>query len=155
MLRYLRSPSVKRAKIEKSVDNRTLDERDVSVRGVLEEFTSDYSTGNTSINSQTGLETFIPAPRTDENAISNYEASKAKQNGVLESTDTGQLYRGQYTKGKSSIYIEAFNHAVESVLRDESHLFNDNEMALFHYWRTLSYESQYLYGLWLIANNDH
>ena len=58
-----------------------------------------------------------------------------------------RLRDGAWQKGKSSIYVDAFNLALETVLDEESHLFNEAEMEIFTQWRELSYESQYLYVL--------
>ncbi|CAG8938261.1 unnamed protein product [Penicillium salamii] len=90
-------------------------------------------------NSQTDLETSLPAIKT-EDAIEEYEASK--------DVDTGlhmRLRDGVWQKGKSSIYVDAFNLALETVLVEESHLFSEAELEIFTQWRELSYESQYLY----------
>ena len=43
--------------------------------------------------------------------------------------------------------MDAFNLALETVLEDESHLFNEAELAVFAFWRELSYEAQYLYDM--------
>lgn len=90
-------------------------------------------------NSQTNFETSLPAIKT-EDAIEEYEASK--------DVDTGlhmRLRDGVWQKGKSSIYVDAFNLALETVLVEESHLFSEAELEIFTQWQELSYESQYLY----------
>jgi hypothetical protein len=92
-------------------------------------------------NSQTELETSLPAIKTDEDAIEEYEASKNDAQMGLHV----RLRDGAWQKGKSSIYVDAFNLALETVLDEESHLFNEAEMEIFTQWRELSYESQYLY----------
>jgi Fanconi-associated nuclease 1 len=92
-------------------------------------------------SSQTDLETSLPAIKTDEDAIEEYETSK-------NDTEPGlhvRLRDGVWQKGKSSIYVDAFNLALETVLDEESHLFDETEMEIFRQWRELSYESQYLY----------
>ncbi|KIH89717.1 fanconi-associated nuclease 1 [Sporothrix brasiliensis 5110] len=53
-------------------------------------------------------------------------------------TDGPTLYR-------SSIYVDAFNIALDTVLEQEEHLFNEKEKAVFSAWRSLDYEAQYLY----------
>ncbi|KAL2756801.1 hypothetical protein ACRALDRAFT_1075618 [Sodiomyces alcalophilus JCM 7366] len=50
-----------------------------------------------------------------------------------------------WVRGRSSIYVDAFNHALDTVLEDESHLFDAKEHVVFDQWRQLDYESQYLY----------
>lgn len=92
-------------------------------------------------NSQTELETSLPAIKTDEDAIEEYETLQNDKKIGLHV----RLRDGAWQKGKSSIYVDAFNLALETVLDEESHLFNEAEMEIFTQWRELSYESQYLY----------
>jgi Fanconi-associated nuclease 1 len=93
----------------------------------------------------TDLETALPQVSTDQEAIDEYETSRASL-AVEGGTDaiTGRLDGRKWIKGKSSIYVDAFNLALETVLDEESNLFDDAEKALFEYWRCLSYEAQYL-----------
>jgi Fanconi-associated nuclease 1 len=92
-------------------------------------------------SSQTDLETSLPTIKTDEDAIEEYETSKNDAEPGLHV----RLRDGVWQKGKSSIYVDAFNLALETVLDEESHLFDEAEMEIFRQWRELSYESQYLY----------
>ncbi|KAJ6186243.1 hypothetical protein N7519_007544 [Penicillium mononematosum] len=92
-------------------------------------------------SSQTELETSLPAIKTDEDAIEEYEALQNDTKSGLHV----RLRDGAWQKGKSSIYVDAFNLALETVLGEESHLFNEAEMEIFAQWQGLSYESQYLY----------
>jgi Fanconi-associated nuclease 1 len=94
-------------------------------------------------SSQTELETSLPAIQIDEDAIKAYEASKA-DNDDAEPGLHVRLRDGVWQRGKSSIYVDAFNLALETVLDEESHLFNEAEMEVFNQWRDLCYESQYL-----------
>ena len=55
-----------------------------------------------------------------------------------------RLNQRSWAKGKSSIYVDAFNLALETVLEDEGHLFDEKEMEVFTQWRGLEYEAQYL-----------
>ncbi|KAJ5763099.1 hypothetical protein N7533_001780 [Penicillium manginii] len=98
-------------------------------------------------SSQTELETSLPAIETDEHAIREYEASQS-QTEQGDETEPGlhvRLRDGVWQKGKSSIYVDAFNLALETVLEEESHLFDSAELCIFNEWRGLAYESQYLY----------
>jgi Fanconi-associated nuclease 1 len=90
----------------------------------------------------TDLEIALPQVSTDQEAIAEYEEFRASQNGT-EAIST-RLDGRDWVKGKSSIYVDAFNLALETVLEEESHLFDEAERALFEYWKTLSYEAQYL-----------
>ena len=91
---------------------------------------------------KTDLETALPPVKTDKEAIAEYEATRAAEANDLDLQ--GRLGQRKWIQGKSSIYVDAFNLALETVLEDESHLFDDAEMAVFQQWRDLSYEGQYL-----------
>ncbi|KAF2468288.1 uncharacterized protein BDR25DRAFT_266103 [Lindgomyces ingoldianus] len=93
---------------------------------------------------KTGLESALPPIKTDAEAIEEYEAFKASQNEDTESAE-GRLKDRKWIRGKSSIYVDAFNLALDTVLDEESHLFDEAEMEVFGQWRGLSYEAQYLY----------
>ncbi|OAX81366.1 hypothetical protein ACJ72_04297 [Emergomyces africanus] len=98
-------------------------------------------------STQTDLETSLLPIKTDREAIADYEASKAQE--LTSETGTMKLHHRyeerEWVKGKSSIYVDAFNLALESVLENEAHLFDQKEMEVFNQWRVLCYESQYLY----------
>jgi fanconi-associated nuclease 1 len=87
-------------------------------------------------------ESALPQIKSDEEAIAEYEATRAAESTSLRPQDG--LGRRRWVRGKSSIYVDAFNLALETVLEDEGHLFNEAEMAVFEVWRALSYEAQYL-----------
>ncbi|KAJ9192329.1 hypothetical protein DTO021D3_8798 [Paecilomyces variotii] len=93
-------------------------------------------------SSQTELETSLPEIATDKAAIEKYEASQA-QDGELGLRQ--RFGERKWLKGKSSIYVDAFNLALETVLEEEAHLFDEAEMEVFNQWKELSYEAQYLY----------
>lgn len=100
---------------------------------------ADFSPG---LIRKTDLESALPPVRTDKEAIAEYEATRAAE---VENLDLkGRLGQRKWVAGKSSIYVDAFNLALETVLEDESHLFDEAEMAVFERWRDLSYEGQYL-----------
>lgn len=91
----------------------------------------------------TQLETSLLSVQTDTEAIEAYEAYKASQSEV--SSIQCPLNRHSWSKGRSSIYVDAFNLALDTVLNEEPHLFSEAEKNLFEQWRSLPYESQYLY----------
>lgn len=104
----------------------------------------DEHTPNTS--HKTELESALPPVKTDKEAIAEYEATRAAEApGNLDLHE--RLGQRKWVQGKSSIYVDAFNLALETVLDDESHLFDEAEMAVFEHWRNLSYEGQYLWVL--------
>jgi Fanconi-associated nuclease 1 len=92
----------------------------------------------------TDLESALPPIKTDKEAIAEYEAMRASEKDDKDAL-TDRLKDRAWTKGKSSIYVDAFNLALETVLQDEGHLFDEKEQQVFSDWRGLDYESQYLY----------
>jgi Fanconi-associated nuclease 1 len=90
----------------------------------------------------TELESALPPVKTDKEAIDEYEAMRAAED-VPEDLKS-RLSQRSWTKGKSSIYVDAFNLALETVLEDEGHLFDEKETEVFNQWRELEYEPQYL-----------
>lgn len=101
----------------------------------------------------TAIESALPPVETDERAIEEYEIMRASQ---LSTSDGGSgandpassppdSDRRKWVRGKNSIYIDAFNLALDTVLEDEAHLFDDRERQVFNQWRCLDYEAQYLY----------
>lgn len=91
---------------------------------------------------QTDLESTLPQIKTDKEAIAGYETRRATEEGELDLRE--RLGQRNWIRGKSSIYVDAFNLTLETVLEDESHLFNEVEMAVFSHWNRLGYEAQYL-----------
>ncbi|KAI7225457.1 hypothetical protein KC352_g15825, partial [Hortaea werneckii] len=92
---------------------------------------------------RTDLESALPPIQTDKEAIEAYEATRAAEQAELGLKD--RLDVQKWVRGKSSIYVDAFNLALETVLDQESHLFDEAEHAVFKQWQELSYEAQYLY----------
>ena len=97
-----------------------------------------------SASQPTELENALPPIKTDKQAIAEYEATRAAELDEKGLDLQGRLGQRKWIRGKSSIYVDAFNLALETVLEDESHLFDAAEMAVFENWRMLSYEGQYL-----------
>jgi len=117
--------------------------------GVTEPISPDEAEPDANIpSSQTDLETSLPEIKTEDTAIEEYEALKSEDDENKPKLHV-RLRDGVWRKGKSSIYVDAFNLALETVLEDESHLFHETEMEVFKQWKELSYESQYLYDSYL------
>ncbi|PVH88619.1 hypothetical protein DL98DRAFT_447055 [Cadophora sp. DSE1049] len=91
----------------------------------------------------TELESALPPVKTDKEAIDEYEAMRAAED--VPPDLKSRLIQRTWIKGKSSIYFDAFNLALETVLEDEAHLFDEKELEVFNQWRQLDYEAQYLY----------
>ncbi|KAK4078639.1 uncharacterized protein Triagg1_2970 [Trichoderma aggressivum f. europaeum] len=92
----------------------------------------------------TEFENALPPTETNEEAITEYEALRSSQNNAGEErsdVNTAPLW----IKGRSSIYVDAFNLALDTVLEEESSLFSSKESEIFQQWRSLNYEAQYLY----------
>ncbi|CAD6445823.1 91c0360d-8014-4578-a457-1b6178a6370c [Sclerotinia trifoliorum] len=92
----------------------------------------------------TELESALPPVDIDKNAIAKYEAMRAEVDNLPDDLKS-RLSGRTWERGKSSIYSDAFNLALETVLEDEGHLFDEKEMDVFNQWRDLDYEAQYLY----------
>ncbi|OAL55839.1 hypothetical protein IQ07DRAFT_181466 [Pyrenochaeta sp. DS3sAY3a] len=93
---------------------------------------------------RTDLESALPPVKSGAEAIQEYEAFKASQEENAD--DVGErLEKRAWIRGKSSLYVDAFNLALDTVLEDESHLFDAAEREVFSIWRDLDYEAQYLY----------
>ena len=94
-------------------------------------------------SSQTDLESTLPPVKNDKQAIDDYETTRA-----AELVDASNLHdrigQRKWTRGKSSIYVDAFNLVLDTVLEEESHLFDEAENAVFKHWKALGYEAQYL-----------
>lgn len=89
---------------------------------------------------KTDLETTLP-PTDEKAAIAAYQASAG--DSTYDSSST-RISNRKWIPGRSSIYVDAFNLALDTVLEDESHLFDQAENAVFQDWHDLSYEAQYL-----------
>ncbi|KAJ6446179.1 coiled-coil domain-containing protein MTMR15 [Purpureocillium lavendulum] len=94
----------------------------------------------------TDVENVLPPTETDDTAIEEYELLRSSQMSSGEKPDeTTDKTRPLWIKGRSSIYVDAFNLALETVLEEESQLFDAKELEVFRQWKALGYEAQYLY----------
>lgn len=90
----------------------------------------------------TDVENALPATQSDEAAFEAYEEYKSSQVSVKE--EPSDKIKPLWIKGRSSIYVDAFNLALETVLEDEAKLFDELELSVFDQWKSLDYEAQYL-----------
>lgn len=90
----------------------------------------------------TELESALPPVKIDKEAIKDYEAKRA--GGEVPADLKSRISQREWTRGKSSIYVDAFNLALDTVLEDEGHLFDEKELEVFNQWSDLQYEAQYL-----------
>ncbi|KAK7951550.1 uncharacterized protein PG986_007278 [Apiospora aurea] len=93
----------------------------------------------------TAIENSLPDIKLDQDVIEEYETFRASQEDQPDDSTASRFVKREWVKGKSSLYVDAFNLALSTVLDDESHLFDENERSLFDNWANLSYEAQYLY----------
>jgi Fanconi-associated nuclease 1 len=147
-------PAAKRLKTLESTDGE--DSRDVSsdensckvpapFRDEIPDSEDDESLeddGKVISNRLTELESALPSVKTDKEAIKEYEAMRAT--GDVPEDLKARLSQRSWSRGKSSIYVDAFNFALETVLEDEAHLFDEKEVEVFNQWKGLDYEAQYL-----------
>jgi fanconi-associated nuclease 1 len=110
-----------------------------------EEYTSEDEDEAT-VDYRTDLEIALPQVKNDEEAIEEYELRRAAERAEQESLPIEG--DGNKKRWRSSIYVDAFNLALQTVLEEESHLFNEPEKAVFRHWNDLDYESQYLYVMY-------
>ncbi|KAI0400534.1 VRR-NUC domain-containing protein [Xylaria palmicola] len=92
----------------------------------------------------TAIESSLPEIEPDKEAIEEYQKFKASQSEDAGSASS-RLDSRAWVRGKSSLYVDAFNLALDTVLDEEAHLFDDKENHIFREWRSLSYEAQFLY----------
>jgi Fanconi-associated nuclease 1 len=86
--------------------------------------------------------TCLPA-EADKEAIFEYESVRATNKDVP--MDLGARFDSRnWITGRSSIYVDAFNLALGTVLEDEGPLFDNAEKEIFDQWKSLDYEAQYL-----------
>lgn len=104
-----------------------------------------HGDGRTHKERHTEFEDALPPTQDEEAAIVEYEFLKSSQAENAEDGMTDKA-RPLWIKGRSSIYVDAFNLALDIVLEQEEHLFDTKEVDVFRQWRELDYEAQYLYG---------
>lgn len=147
------SPPAKRLKTRESTDGDLLSEDDANIRtpnsyrdeipdSENESANSENEDGRIVSSKPTELESALPPVKTDKEAILEYEAMRAAEDSNQDLNS--RLSNRSWTRGKSSIYVDAFNLALETVLEDEEHLFDERETEVFEQWRNLGYEAQYL-----------
>ncbi|KAI0382046.1 VRR-NUC domain-containing protein [Hypomontagnella monticulosa] len=95
---------------------------------------------------RTAIESSLPEVKSGKEALEEYENFRASQvNNGDSATAESRLESRKWVRGKTSLYVDAFNLALNTVLDEESHLFDEKEMYIFDEWKNLSYEAQFLY----------
>ncbi len=93
--------------------------------------------------SAAGLESALPELVVEDETVGDYEATLDSQ-GNQDASTSGPMRPSPWIKGKRSLYVDAFNFALDTVLEDEAHLFDNRERHVFSQWKGLDYEAQYL-----------
>lgn len=102
---------------------------------------------------RTAIESSLPEVKSEREALEEYENFRASQgdgdgDGDKDAASAAsRLDSRKWIRGKTSLYVDAFNLALDTVLDEESHLFDEKEMHIFDQWNKLSYEAQFLYEI--------
>lgn len=91
----------------------------------------------------TDFENALPPTEASQEAIEEYETLKSSQSNSGEEIPNKKI-APLWIKGRSSIYVDAFNLTLDTVLEEESSLFSSKELEIFNQWKSLNYEAQYL-----------
>ncbi|RYO74839.1 hypothetical protein DL764_010722 [Monosporascus ibericus] len=93
------------------------------------------------------IESSLPDVKLDKEALEEYEVFKSSQgdqgNNTAETAES-RLESRKWVRGETSIYVDAFNLALSTVLDEESHLFDEKERSIFVQWNSLGFEAQFL-----------
>ncbi|KHN96464.1 coiled-coil domain-containing protein MTMR15 [Metarhizium album ARSEF 1941] len=104
-----------------------------------------YKTENadtTSSPEATAFENVLPPTQIDADAIETYERMRSSTTQADDDGATAET-KPLWVQGRSSIYVDAFNLALDTVLEEESELFDEKEKEVFRKWKDLTYEAQY------------
>lgn len=91
----------------------------------------------------TEFENALPPTEASQEAIEEYETLQSSHKNPGDQSFEGKS-APFWVKGRSSIYVDAFNLALDTVLEEESSLFSSREREIFSQWRKLDYQTQYL-----------
>ncbi|KAI1497359.1 VRR-NUC domain-containing protein [Biscogniauxia marginata] len=114
---------------------------EISVRSEIE---TETETEDVHSSRPTAIESSLPEVKSNREALEEYETFKASQGDEADSA-VARLDSRKWVRGKNSLYVDAFNLALDTVLDEESHLFDEKERAIFDQWKALDYEAQFLY----------
>ncbi|KAK5632907.1 hypothetical protein RRF57_008621 [Xylaria bambusicola] len=101
-------------------------------------------TEDTNISRSTAIDSSLPEIKLDKKAIEDYQNFKSSQENDVSNAST-RLDSRAWERGNSSLYVDAFNLALDTVLDEEAHLFDRKEKRVFDEWKSLDYEAQFLY----------
>lgn len=111
--------------------------------GIAPEESSDEKNQRRAKERVTDFENALPPTEASQEAIEEYETLKSSQGNTGEQIQNKKI-APLWIKGRSSIYVDAFNLTLDTVLEEESSLFSSKELEIFDQWKSLNYEAQYL-----------
>lgn len=136
--------SAKRLKIDEIPDSESDDDENFEALGGTDlDLDEALDTDN---GRPTDFENSLPASQPDAETMEEYERFKLSQSQDKDGS-SGAPAPSQHplwARGRSSIYVDAFNLALDTVLEEESHLFDDREREIFLQWRALDYQAQFM-----------
>ncbi|KAI8184206.1 Fanconi-associated nuclease 1-like protein [Colletotrichum sp. SAR 10_75] len=135
----------KKVKVEIADSDDDDDEDEADTSGITVNDVSDAENEKDRHVRQTAIESALPPVQVDKEAIEEYELMRSSQVSVPDEEEKDAGAERKWVRGKSSIYVDAFNLALDTVLADEAHLFDAKEAHVFEQWKQLDYEAQYLY----------
>ncbi|KAI2629656.1 VRR-NUC domain-containing protein [Hypoxylon sp. NC1633] len=118
---------------------------DTATSGIGDEEASQHSEAEVDSFRRTAIESSLPEVKSGKEALEEYENFRASQEDNEATSAASRLDSRKWVRGKTSLYVDAFNLALETVLNEESHLFDEKEKHIFDQWNRLSYEAQFLY----------
>ncbi|KAI1383289.1 VRR-NUC domain-containing protein [Hypoxylon trugodes] len=118
---------------------------DTTTSGFDDDETPQQSETEVDAPRRTAIESSLPEVKSGQEALDEYENFRASQQDDDSSTAESRLNSRKWVKGKTSLYVDAFNLALNTVLEEESHLFDEKEIYIFNQWDKLSYDAQFLY----------
>jgi Fanconi-associated nuclease 1 len=104
---------------------------------------TEYDVSEKHDQATTGIEKTLPDIAASPGIIAKYENEELTGQAVKSEVET-RSHKSNAVLHRSSIYLDAFNLALNTVLEEESPLFSKRELAVFKAWESLDYEAQYL-----------
>jgi Fanconi-associated nuclease 1 len=136
-------PPAKRVKVESQSDEAEQSDESAAPETQRWKYTDDEEDFQREGRRPTDVENALPPAESEADAINEYETFKLSQASNHED-NTVEKAKPAWVRGQSSIYVDAFNLALDTVLDEESGLFDEKELDVFRQWTDLPYEAQFL-----------
>ncbi|KAI0483130.1 VRR-NUC domain-containing protein [Xylariaceae sp. FL0804] len=125
---------------------RLLRREDTTLSVDVDDFAEKSDAEDAPVARRTAIEISLPDIKSDKEALDEYQTFRASQEDDRDrDTAATRLDSRRWVRGKNSLYVDAFNLALGTVLDEESHLFDEDERHIFDQWSQLSFEAQFLY----------